>query len=245
MPDGTDISHTKGLHRVIGPTLGYFSNPSKTWLVVKKEHFPKATELSKGTGVQLKKRLKRYILKEGQRYLGSLIGTQRFQKKYISDKIIKWIAELEELSEIAKTEPQIEYCAYTFGLSKRCSFVMRTINNISDLLQPLEDCIRSKFIPVITNTYECNDLEREPFIVFLLRMVLSMLCGAIGVHQAASIMNSDINTIVQAFIWVRAARTQGCVFLRKNAGRVREIGINLGAQCAPRVFLILILVFLW
>ena len=42
-----------------------------------------------------------------------------------------------------------------------------------------------------------------------------------------------------------AARTQGCVFLRKNAGRVREIGINLGAQCAPRVFLILILVFFW
>ena len=37
---------------------------------------------------------------------------------------------------------------------------MRTINNISDLLQPLEDCIRSKFILVITNTYECNDLER-------------------------------------------------------------------------------------
>ena len=33
------------------------------------------------------------------------------------------------------------------------------------------------------------------------------------------------------------------VFLRKNAGRVRVIGINLGAQCAPRVFLILILVF--
>ena len=26
------------------------------------------------------------------------------------------------------------------------------------------------------------------------------------------------------------------MFLRKNAGRVREIGINLSAQCAPRVF---------
>ena len=42
-----------------------------------------------------------------------------------------------------------------------------------------------------------------------------------------------------------AGRTQGCVFLRKNAGRVREIGINLGAQFAPRVFLILILVVFW
>ena len=27
-----------------------------------------------------------------------------------------------------------------------------------------------------------------------------------------------------------AARTQGCVFLRKNGGRMREIGINLGAH---------------
>ena len=89
-------------------------------MVVKKEHFPKAKQLFKGTGVQLTEEgQKEYTLKEGQRYLGSLIGTQRFQKKYVSDEIVKWIAELEELSEIAKTEPQIEYRAYIFGLSKR------------------------------------------------------------------------------------------------------------------------------
>ena len=69
---------------------------------------------------------------------------------------------------------------------------MRTINNMSDLLQPIEDCIRSKFIPIIANTYECNNHKREPFIVFLLRMALSMLCGAIGVHQAARIMKIAI-----------------------------------------------------
>ena len=53
--------HTKGLHKVIGPTLGYFSNPSITWLVVKKEHFPKVKELFKGTGVQLTEEGKRNI----------------------------------------------------------------------------------------------------------------------------------------------------------------------------------------
>ena len=33
------------------------------------------------------------------------------------------------------------------------------------------------------------------------------------------------------------------MILGKNAGKLREIGFNLGAQCAPREFLILILVF--
>ena len=42
--------HTKGLHRVIGPTLGYFSNPSKTWLVDRKNISQK---LKRGLKVQV------------------------------------------------------------------------------------------------------------------------------------------------------------------------------------------------
>ena len=68
---------------------------------------------------------------------------------------------------------------------------MRTINNISDLLQPLEDCIRSKFIPVITNTYECNDLERAIDSLPTMHAVR----GYRGTPGSNDNENSDINTV--------------------------------------------------
>ena len=76
-------------------------------------------------------------------------------------------------------------------LSKRWSFVMGTINNISDFLQPLEDCSRSKFIPVITNTYECNDLERAIYSLPTKHAVR----GYRGTPGSKDNENSDISTV--------------------------------------------------
>ena len=40
---------------------------------------------------------------------------------------------------------------------------MRTIPNISNLLQPLEDAIRNLLLLELLNGYICNDLERKLF----------------------------------------------------------------------------------
>ena len=72
---------------------------------------------------------------------------------------------------------------------------MRTINNISDLLQPLEDCIRSKFIPVITNTNECNDLERAIYSLPTKNGINHAVRGYRGTPGSKDNENSDINTI--------------------------------------------------
>ena len=47
-------------------------------------------------------------------------------------------------------------------MQSRWTFVTRTVANISELMQPLEDAIRQKFLPSLLGR-EVNDLERELF----------------------------------------------------------------------------------
>jgi len=58
-----------------------------------------------------------------------------------------WIQEIDQLSAIAQSQPHAAYAAFTHGLSSKWSFLSRTIPNIGDLFQPLEDSIHQKFLP--------------------------------------------------------------------------------------------------
>ena len=59
--------------------------------------------------------------------------------------------ELRSLVEVAKIEPQLAYAAYVYGLSKRWIYLMRTTPNISSCLLPLENAIRTEFLPCLVS----------------------------------------------------------------------------------------------
>jgi hypothetical protein len=61
----------------VGPSYGYYPNPSKTWLVVKENKGIKITTVT-----------------EGQRYLGGSIGPISFTESYACSKIADWEKEL-------------------------------------------------------------------------------------------------------------------------------------------------------
>eukprot|EP00116_Pleurobrachia_bachei_P012166 sb/3472428/ len=105
---------------VIGPALGYFPNAKKSWLIVKKEHLEVAEKIFGETDINL--------TTEGQRYLGTAIGTDAFVETFVEDKIKTWIEELEKLSEVALTNPQGAYAAYTFAWL----YLMRTTPNVKE-----------------------------------------------------------------------------------------------------------------
>jgi len=56
------------------------------------------------------------ITSTGQRHLGSALGSDSFLRDFMVTKITSWVDELENLSEVAKTEPQAAYAALTHGL---------------------------------------------------------------------------------------------------------------------------------
>jgi hypothetical protein len=116
-------------------------NQKKTVLVVKNQHIAEANRIFSESGVKL--------TTEGHRHLGAAIGTDDFKKKYVEEKIKKWIDDMTDLSKIAAEEPQIAFSAFTKGICHRWSFIQRTIPNIAPLFSPLEEAIANSFIPAV------------------------------------------------------------------------------------------------
>ena len=140
---------------VYGPKFGYYPKPQKTILLVKHpKDLSRAQEIFHGTGVQ--------IQASGNRYLGAAIGSETFKQQYVSDKVSKWVQDLEQLSAIAVEEPQLALAAYTKGICHRWSFLQRTVEGISPLFKPLEECIRESLLPAIIGR-KISDLERRIF----------------------------------------------------------------------------------
>ena len=138
-----------------GPSYGYFVNPGKTWLIVKPQHEHDAKELFSGTGIG--------ITSEGKRHLGAALGNRSFLESYINNKVKVWTSTILNLSLIAKTPPHAAYCAFVHGVSGLWTFFLRTIPDISSLLQPLEDAVRLHFIPSITGRDSITVTERDIF----------------------------------------------------------------------------------
>ena len=136
-----------------GPHFGYLPNPTKSWLVVKPQHLQTAKDLFWETGVN--------ITVEGHRHLGAPIGSRDFVEDFVREKVHKWKAEIEKLSNISRSKPQAAYAVFTHGIQHRWSFMSRTIPDVEELLQPLEDALRYCFIPTITGRPTVNDTERE------------------------------------------------------------------------------------
>ena len=92
--------------------------------------------------------------------------------EYVDEKVEEWI---KEVYEFAITQTQASYAVYTLLLH-----FLRTLPDIQDLLQPLENAIAKVFLPAITE-HECTQLEREI-------LALPMRKGGLGVaYEQASL----------------------------------------------------------
>jgi hypothetical protein len=138
--------------QVSGPPLGYFPNAVKTWLIVKPEHRERADQLFQDINVT-----------DGHEFLGSFIGNAEGAAAFVDDKIAEWEEDINALVEIAKIEPQLAYCAYVFGISRRWQFVCRTTPNIYEPMKKLESLIREKLIPAFLGGREVSDDMRKVY----------------------------------------------------------------------------------
>ena len=140
----------------IGPNYGYFPNGSKTFIALKPELIETANEIFQGTGIS--------ISTEGRRYLGGAIGITSFHNQLIDQKVREWV-EIKTLSEIAKTEPRAAFAAFTHSLSSRWDYYLRVTDlkslSVTGHLQPLENAIRSLFIPTLTGHSAPSDVVRD------------------------------------------------------------------------------------
>ena len=128
-----------------GPYRGYYVNVDKSWLICKQQHFEHAEQIFADSPIG--------ITIEGRKHLRTVIGSVEYKKKNLHENVRTWIAEVEVLGEIAKSEPHAAYTAFTHGLRHKYNYVTRTIPNISDDLKPLDDAIRNTFIKAVMVTF--------------------------------------------------------------------------------------------
>ena len=136
-----------------GPKFGYYSEPTKTWLVVNPCASEKVESVFFGTKIKITTRV--------QIYLGESVGTRKFKDLYITTKDNEWITLLELLSKIAAAELQSAYYAFTVGFKHKVTYTMRTIPDICQNLQKLDQYFERVFIPALIDGHIPNNVERK------------------------------------------------------------------------------------
>ena len=138
---------------------------------MREELLEQAKDIFKDTGLN--------ITTAGQKYLGSPIGVSSFKEAQMMKTVNGWVKEVTKLSLVAASQPQAAYSAFTHGLSSKWMYLMRTTEGIDELLQPLEDAIRHKFLPALTGRSVLSDIERRV-------MALPVRMGGMGIITPTS-----------------------------------------------------------
>ena len=167
----------------LGPSFGYFPTPSKTWLIVKPEFLEKAKVVFADSDIN--------ITDQGHKYLGSYIGGVSGKAVFVKSQVDEWISNVNALAKIAKTEPQLAYAAYVYGLSKKWSFVTRTTPNISEHLKKLEFHVKETLIPAIVGKEFISDDTRRIF-------SLPARLGGLGFLDPCSVADLEYESSVAA-----------------------------------------------
>ena len=111
-----------------------------------------------------------------------MIGSKQFNKNYISSLISQWCEVITELSLIAKT-----HSAFTSGYKQMFTFFIRTIENIENVLLPLDKVIRQKLITTLFNDFPTEEL----------RSLIALPCklGGMSIVNPIEIANERIRKI--------------------------------------------------
>jgi len=117
----------------LGPGFGYYTNASKSWLVVKENYYDAVCHLFAGTSLK--------ITTEGHPYLGAPL---EFTTAFVKSKVCLWRNDVLKLSNLASSQPHAAYFAMIHGLSSHWT---RTVHDLSSFLAPLEDAICLFLLP--------------------------------------------------------------------------------------------------
>ena len=88
---------------------------------------------------------------EGKRHLGAIVGNDNYKHGYVDELVKDWNSQLCTLSTVAESQPQAACSAFVNGFKNKLNYFIRTIRDISNLSLPIEDIIRNRFIPAITD----------------------------------------------------------------------------------------------
>ena len=80
-----------------------------------------------------------------------------------------WVSQVVKLAEFATSQPQACYAAFTFGLRHQWTYLLRTLPDIEDLLEPLEHAIADVLMLSIMD-HHCTTLSERDLLALPIRL---------------------------------------------------------------------------
>ena len=146
------------------------------------------------------------------------------------------VSEVRLLSAIATTQPHAAFAAFTHGLSSKWSYLSRTLPNLSNHLQPLENIIRSELNPSLTGNPPPNNANHNLF-------ALPARLGGLGLRNPVSMADTEHSSsklisepLVKLILEHHTEYTHECQADQIAAkSTVRQLRRHLAAQSAEEV----------
>ena len=107
------------------------------------------------------------ITTEGHKYLGGVIGSNRYSEVYANNLVNDWVKQIMMFREIAKSE--------TAGFINTFAYHIRVIDGLELTLKPVDDAITQYLIPAWTDGHRCSPEERE-------LLALPVRLGGLAIH---------------------------------------------------------------
>ena len=92
-----------------------------------------------------------------------MIGSESYKEEYCNELVGNWVKEPASLCEIAVTQPQSDYAAYTNGYRSKFTFFFRTIENFQQFVAPIDELLSERFIPTLFGSDTPLDEYRRLF----------------------------------------------------------------------------------
>lgn len=128
--------------KAAGPWFGYFPEPEKSFHICPAEEEEAARNAFEAMGLSVR-------FSRGQRYVGGFVGARERLREWLGPMVREWVAAIHTLAAVAKRYPQTAYVGLVASLQGEWQYVSRVIPHISNDLQPIEDAIRTVFIPAL------------------------------------------------------------------------------------------------
>ena len=90
------------------------------------------------------------------------LALRLFIEDFVCPKVESWSSIIETLNA-ASSSPHAAYKTFTHGITSYWLFLFRTTPNICHLFTPLEELIRTRFIPNLTGRASPSDLKKRLF----------------------------------------------------------------------------------
>ena len=171
------------------------------------------------------------VTSQGVRHLGAPLGDRHHMEQLVKDQVETWTADLRALSEAARIQPHLAYSALTHGTINKWVYLSRTVPDISALLQPLEDMLRTTVLPALTGREAPSDAERGLF-------ALPPKLGGLGVINPSELSDFEYKVskdVSAPLVTLIAKQHQQCSISSLTEALQNQMAITAAQRKAKRI----------